>query len=194
MSPSAYLARFNSNGTPDVAFNVNAGAVLNDSVNALALQPNGKIVVGGEFTSPPATSLARFEGVDPTPPLAPQNLAATPMYTAAEVAFTAGGDGGAPITDYEFRSKTSGGQWSAWTSAGVASSPVRVTGLPNGVPVDVELRAVNEAGPGAAAATVVTPVGAVFSGLTSSFRVFDSRVSQGGAGPLSPGVPVTVDV
>ena len=129
-----------------------------------------------------------------TVPDAPSNLAASPMYAAAEVAFVPGEDGGAPITGYESRWMPQGGQWSEWASAGVADSPVTVSGLPNGVPVEVELRAVNAAGPGAAASVVVTPVGAVFSGLESSFRVFDSRPSEGGAGPLQPGVPVVVDV
>lgn len=41
------LARFNRDGTVDPSFNPN----LNDAVTALVVQPDGKIVVGGRFTS-----------------------------------------------------------------------------------------------------------------------------------------------
>ena len=43
------LVRLNSTGTLDGAFNINVGA--NSNVNALAVQSNGQIVVGGTFTS-----------------------------------------------------------------------------------------------------------------------------------------------
>ncbi|QYM79159.1 putative Ig domain-containing protein [Horticoccus luteus] len=41
------LARFNRDGTVDLSFNPN----VNDAVTTLLLQPDGKIVVGGRFTS-----------------------------------------------------------------------------------------------------------------------------------------------
>ncbi|MCB9412577.1 MAG: hypothetical protein H6525_07000 [Actinobacteria bacterium] len=172
----------------------------NEPVNALAVN-NGTVFAGGLFTTiglnKNGAPSARYFAALPTlkaAPGPPQNLTANPRYTAAELEFTPGDNGGGTISDYEYRSKEPGEDWGPWMSAGVAASPVMVTGLPNGVPVDVELRAVNEAGPGAAAATVVTPIGAVFSGLESSIRVFDSRASQGGGGPLTPTIPVTVDV
>ena len=45
------IARFNTDGTPDTAFNPNA----NSDVNAIAVQADGKILLGGSFTtlSPP---------------------------------------------------------------------------------------------------------------------------------------------
>jgi uncharacterized delta-60 repeat protein len=44
------LARINPNGTVDTSFNVGtAGA--NNAVNVVRIQPNGKIFIGGEFTS-----------------------------------------------------------------------------------------------------------------------------------------------
>lgn len=43
------IARLNADGSLDASFNVGAGA--NDAVNTLALQPDGKIVIGGAFTS-----------------------------------------------------------------------------------------------------------------------------------------------
>lgn len=57
--PSSGLARFNSNGTADTAFNTRVGSVLNDAVRSVAVQSNGKILVGGDFTSP-SRYLARF--------------------------------------------------------------------------------------------------------------------------------------
>ena len=42
------IIRLNSNGTFDPSFNCGAG--FNDDVNAIALQPDGKLVLGGNFT------------------------------------------------------------------------------------------------------------------------------------------------
>lgn len=43
------IARLNTNGTLDASFNLGGGA--NGSVNALGLQSNGQIIIGGAFTS-----------------------------------------------------------------------------------------------------------------------------------------------
>jgi uncharacterized delta-60 repeat protein len=56
----AYLGRANADGTLDNSFNFGAG--LNNAVLALALQPDGKVVVGGTFTEVygvPRNSIAR---------------------------------------------------------------------------------------------------------------------------------------
>ncbi len=56
------LARLNANGTLDAAFQA-AGPGLDGSADALALQPDGKIVVGGSFTTvqgQPRQALARL--------------------------------------------------------------------------------------------------------------------------------------
>lgn len=44
------IARFNADGSLDLSFD-SSGAGTDDGVNAVALQPDGKILVGGEFTS-----------------------------------------------------------------------------------------------------------------------------------------------
>ena len=44
-----YLARVNNDGSPDPSFT--GGTNLNDELRALALQPDGKILIGGRFTS-----------------------------------------------------------------------------------------------------------------------------------------------
>ena len=43
-----YLARLNADGTLDTSFDIGTGA--NEVVNAVAVQPDGKIIVGGNFT------------------------------------------------------------------------------------------------------------------------------------------------
>jgi uncharacterized delta-60 repeat protein len=45
------IARLNSDGTPDTAFTTNTGTGVANSVNAIAIQSDGKIVLGGDFTT-----------------------------------------------------------------------------------------------------------------------------------------------
>ena len=69
-------------------------------------------------------------------------------------------DGGAPITGYEYR-HTAGTRVpgdTPWQSAGL-DLEWTVTGLTNGQQYAFEVRALNGAGPGAAATTVATPLG-----------------------------------
>jgi uncharacterized delta-60 repeat protein len=49
--PRTRLVRLNANGTEDTAFNNNLGIGFNSSINSLAIQSDGKILVGGFFTS-----------------------------------------------------------------------------------------------------------------------------------------------
>lgn len=48
-SPQNYIIRLNVDGTKDDSFNIGSG--FNDYVNSIIIQPDGKIVVGGKFTS-----------------------------------------------------------------------------------------------------------------------------------------------
>jgi uncharacterized delta-60 repeat protein len=52
------IARLNVNGSVDTGFNPGAGA--NGSVNALVLQSDGRIIIGGDFTSINGTNRNRF--------------------------------------------------------------------------------------------------------------------------------------
>jgi uncharacterized delta-60 repeat protein len=45
------IVRLNANGTRDTAFTTNTGTALNSNVNAIAIQSDGKIVLGGFFTA-----------------------------------------------------------------------------------------------------------------------------------------------
>ena len=64
------LARLNADGTLDLTFNPGSGA--NDFVSAIAVQPDGKIIIGGAFTIYNGSSRLRIArlnsdgSVDPT--------------------------------------------------------------------------------------------------------------------------------
>jgi gliding motility-associated-like protein len=95
--------------------------------------------------------------VNSTVPSAPTNLTATAGNSQVEVAFTAGADGGASITNYEY-STDGGTTWTALNPADTAS-PVTITGLTNGTQYNIKLRAINSVGAGAASATITsTPI------------------------------------
>lgn len=90
-----------------------------------------------------------------TTPTAPTDLVATPGASSASIAFTAGDGRGRAITNYEY--KVDAGAWTALSPADI-TSPVVITGLTPETPVDIRLRAVNEAGTSAQSASVnVTP-------------------------------------
>jgi len=91
-----------------------------------------------------------------TVPAAPSITSATADDASASIAFTPpGSDGGAAITNYEYRLDSG-----AWVPLSPASttSPFTIPGLTNGQTYSVTLRAVNSVGAGAASAPVtVTP-------------------------------------
>lgn len=49
ITPRSYIARFNDNGTLDPAFDPGTGP--NSLIYSVALQPDGKMIIGGEFTA-----------------------------------------------------------------------------------------------------------------------------------------------
>ena len=52
------IARLNANGSLDSSFNPGTG--VNGTVYSVALQPDGKVLIGGEFTSVNGTNRSRF--------------------------------------------------------------------------------------------------------------------------------------
>jgi surface protein len=139
---------------------------------------------------PGAPSLPVF--VTPLPPRvpdAPLRLSAAPGQGQATLTFTAPYDGGSAILRYEVRIG-SGGAF-APANQPAPGSPITVTGLTNGVAVDLSVRAVNAVGAGAEATVSVTPVLP-----TPMVLVVDT--DSGGAGskvalPLRGAVDVTID-
>jgi hypothetical protein len=83
-----------------------------------------------------------------TAPSAPTIASITPGNGQLTVNFTAGSDGGSAITNYKF-STDDGSNWTAVSPAST-SSPVVITGLTNGTVYNVQIRAVNAVGDGAA--------------------------------------------
>ncbi len=99
-----------------------------------------------------------------TAPAAPTISSITPGNQQLSVAFTAGSDGGSAITTYKY-STNGGANWQT-RSAGTTASPLVIstlstdgsTALTNGVSYNVQIRAVNAVGDGAAtASTAATP-------------------------------------
>ena len=110
-------------------------------------------------------------------PDAPTSLAATPGDGSVSVSFTAGADGGAAISNYEYQ-LNGAGSWVALSPAD-ASSPVTIPGLTNGAAYTVKLRAVNSAGSGAAsdASDSFTPRTVPSAPSITSVTAGDSTVS-----------------
>ena len=97
-----------------------------------------------------------------TVPGAPTVGTATPGDGQISLTFTAPtSNGGSPITTYQYALSTD--SYATWTnrSTGTTASPIVITGLSNGTPYSVKIRAVNTLGSGAASAasTSVTPFG-----------------------------------
>ena len=95
-----------------------------------------------------AESVASDSFTPRTTPSAPTSLVATPGNGSVSVAFTAGADGGASITKYQYRLGAG-----SWVDAGL-TSPISITGLTNYSTYSIQVRAVNAAGPGAASVAV----------------------------------------
>jgi hypothetical protein len=115
------------------------------SVRIRAVNSVGASVASDASSSAPSSPAS--------PPGAPQIATVAPGNGQLSVAFTApGSDGGAAVSNYQY--STDGG--SKWTTRDPAStsSPIVITGLANGTPYQVALRAVNGAGFGTASATV----------------------------------------
>ena len=91
-----------------------------------------------------------------TIPAAPTTLVASAGDQSASITFNPGADNGSAITNYEY--SLDNGAWVAITPT-TTTSPVTISGLTNGTPYSIRLRARNSAGPSTASASVsATPV------------------------------------
>ena len=91
-----------------------------------------------------AESVASSSFTPRTTPSAPTALVATAGDGQVKIAFTAGSNGGASITKYQYRVGNG-----TWTDAVGTTSPITVTGVSNYTNPQVRIRAVNAAGFGA---------------------------------------------
>ena len=103
----------------------------------------------GEATEPATATPAALPG-------APTGLIGTPADGSITVAFEAGSNGGATISNYEY--SLNGGDYLPLNPAD-GTSPVTITGLTNGTEYSIRLRGVNTSGAGTPSApVVVTPI------------------------------------
>jgi len=137
-----------------------ASTQISNGDDSVAVQ----IVIGdvGDTLIPPAAVLkagsVRWSDNDnpveeATAPAAPTITNITPTDTTASVTFSAGSDGGSPITGYQY---TLDG--TTWITApgGVTTSPFSITGLTPQTQYNIRIRAVNSVGPGAQSNVVST--------------------------------------
>jgi len=86
-----------------------------------------------------------------TPPSAPTSLSSTGFYLMAQIAFTAGANGGSPITNYEYALSTNGGAtYGAFTALSPAdtTSPIDIPNLIDNTTYLIKIRAINANGTG----------------------------------------------
>jgi len=112
----SYVARFNSSGSLDSTFAVSP----NGQVNAVAVQPDGRVLIGGWFTEVNGTAhvgLARVQLDEPGPALNKLHIAAGPGGNVV-LSWAQGGS-------YALETRTLAG--GAWTS--VSATPGIVNGM-----------------------------------------------------------------
>ncbi len=148
----------------------------------------------GSYTAPTTnysiTQPSLTASINAIVPTAPTITGITPGNNQLSVAFTApSSNGGASISNYEY--STNGG--TDWTtpSPAVTSSPLVITGLTNGVTYDVQIRAVNSVGSGAATATTQGTPAAPVSPTLNAVTLSSSLTST--YGTASTGVSFTAN-
>ena len=142
----------NLTGTTQVLFGGVAAtdvSVGEDGDTLTATTPSGTAgTVNVSVTTPGGTVTKENAFTYFTVPDAPTITGITPGNGQLSVAFTAGGTGGDAITNYEY-STNNGGTWIPRDPA-ATGLPLVITGLTNGTTYQVRIRAVNNAGAGAA--------------------------------------------
>lgn len=127
--------------TPNAGYAANVGGTCMGTLN-------GNLYTTGPITAACSVA-ASFTPLPPTVPGAPTIGAAVPGNSQASISFTPPtNDGGAMISTYNVTCSPSGA-----TAAG-ATSPITVSGLPNGILQSCSVTATNSVGPGPASATV----------------------------------------
>ena len=165
--------------------------LVNGTEYTFKVRARNKVGAGGASNSVSATPR--------TTPGAPTGLGATPKNAQVDLAWTAPGDGGASISDYEY--STDGG--TNWASTGSAAASYEVTqtsaaspvNLVNGTEYQFAVRAVNSEGSGRASSVVnATPREAAVApeqvtGLTAVAG--DAQVALSWTAPSNGGSAIT---
>jgi hypothetical protein len=121
-----------------------------------------------------------------TTPGAPTITSIIAGNQTATVNFTAGSTGGLPITNYEY-STDNGSTWNLRSPAST-TSPIVITGLVNGTPYSIRIRAINSIGSGTQSNVVsVTPATTPSAPTIDTFSVTSSSVTINFTAPISNG-------
>lgn len=159
---------------------------------AIATSPGSStfMVAGGGYSDYSCPVLGGAVYRYPTTPEPPTNLSVSSGDAQATITFTAGADGLSGITNYQY--SLDGTSWSSLVPAD-ATSPVTVTGLPNGIAQSITLRAVNDVGVSGSSSVVnVTPVALPGPPTVTSIDWDDTTVSIHFTPPVSDGgAPIT---
>ena len=147
---------------------------VNYTITVRAVNANGP--------SAASNSLSSIPQVPATVPDAPTLNSVTSGDQQLTAAFTLGGTGGSPITDVEYR--LNGG---SWVSFGATTSPQVISGLTNGTPYNVEVRAVNAVGASAASNLIAgtpstVPDAPTLNSLTSGSTELEAAFTLNGTG------------
>ena len=148
---SAYTATAYSSGTSTTPISSCTTAGLGCAIPSLTNGTAYYIAVSA--TNAAGTGAASAPRVLVTPlarPAAPTLTGLTMGDGSISVAFTPGAAGDRPIGSYQY--STDGG--TTWATAGATSSPILITGLTDGTPYPIVLRAVSSAGVGATSNTL----------------------------------------
>jgi predicted RNA-binding protein with TRAM domain len=98
------------------------------------------------------TATATTTATPATTPSVPTGITITPSSGQLSVAFTPGANGGAAISTYKY--SIDNGATFATRQTGTTASPIIITGLTNGTPCNVQIKAVNNMGDGTPTATI----------------------------------------
>lgn len=193
------IARLDSNGTLDTAFTTNTGTAFSHEAASLAIQADGKIVVGGNFTSFNGTTSRRIARLN-------SNGTLDTVFTGSTGGAVIGGGFDGIVKSIAIQSDgkiVCGGQfvsfsgtavgrmtrlngdeiWLSTVSSGSSGTSYTFTGLTNGTSYMFRARAINAIGaaPWVTTAVSVTPSVPVVTGgtLTSDatyyYRTFTSN-------------------
>jgi hypothetical protein len=128
--PRARIARLNTDGTLDLTFNPGTGGNIESSVQCLAVQPDGRVLVGGWFTALAGQSrrcLGRLSNTDP--------ITHRLTYDGATITWQRGGPG-SELWRTAFDVKTNGTDWLSlgagsripggwqWSGVPIAGNPI----------------------------------------------------------------------
>ncbi|MEK6704346.1 MAG: delta-60 repeat domain-containing protein [Bdellovibrionota bacterium] len=93
-SIAGYIARLNSDGTLDTDFLNSSGTGFDDSVTAISLQPDEKILIGGKFTSYNGTEVNHIARLNPNGTLDTSFAPGDTGFDSAVLAIESLSDGG----------------------------------------------------------------------------------------------------